>query len=161
MSPRVKESVWREFFVRQLIMFDDERARFLDAYFPDFGNGRSQADQQLSEYTQVLRQQLADGEEGWCGKVLIGSRVLISYLDDMSTDTLTIVSPHHAVLPEDGSGECPVSFLSPMGKQLLMKPCGELVHVQTPSGRLPVRIEQITLSEAALAAAGEGEQQAL
>lgn len=157
MSPRVKESVWREFFVRQLIMFDDERARFLDAYFPDFGNGRFQADQLLSDYTQVLRNQLAGGEESWSEKVLIGSRVRISYLDDMSTDILAIVSPHQAVLPEVGSGECPVSFLSPMGKQLLMKSCGELVHVQTPSGRLPVKIEQISLSQAALAA-GEAEQ---
>ncbi|MDF2936112.1 MAG: transcription elongation factor GreA/GreB [Paenibacillaceae bacterium] len=156
MSPRVKESVWREFFVNQLIMFEDERLRFLDAYFPDFGNGRSQADQLLSDYIQVLKSHLASEEENWCGKVLVGSRVIISYLDDMSTETLTIVNPHHAVLPEDGSGECPVSFLSPMGRELLMKPCGELVHVQTPSGRLPVRIEEIGLSETVLAA-GDGE----
>ncbi|MNC45801.1 transcription elongation factor GreA [compost metagenome] len=89
--------------------------------------------------------------------MLIGSRVWISYLDDMSTETLTIVNPHHAVLPEDNSGECPVSFLSPMGRKLLMKTCGELVQVDTPSGRIPVRIDRISLSEAALAA-GEGEQ---
>lgn len=156
MSPRVKGSVWREFFVRQLILFGDEKTQFLDAYFPDFGNGRSQADQLLSDYTQVLKSHLASEEENWSGMVLIGSRVFISYLDDMSTETLTIVSPHHAVLPEDGSAECPVSFLSPMGRELLMKPCGELVHVHTPSGRLPVRIDRISLSETALAA-GEGE----
>lgn len=157
MNPRVKGSIWREFFVRQLIMFDDERPRFLDIYFPDFGNARSQADQLLSDYIHVLKSQLASEEERWCEKVLIGSRVIISYLDDMSTETLTIVTPHHAVLPEDGSGECPVSFLSPMGKELLMKPCGELVYVQTPSGRLPVKIERISLSEAALAV-GEDER---
>lgn len=156
MSPRVKGSVWREFFVRQLIMLGDEKSRFLDAYFPDFGSGRSRADQLLSDYTLALKSLLASEEECWCRTVLIGSRVFISYLDDMSTETLMIVNPHHAVLPEDGSGECPVSFLSPMGRELLMKPCGELVHVNTPSGRLTVRIDRISLSEAALA--GEGEQ---
>ncbi|RAV03060.1 GreA/GreB family elongation factor [Paenibacillus sp. YN15] len=156
MNPRVKESVWRELFVRQLVMFDDERPRFLDAYFPDFGSGRSQADQLLCDYIEVLKSYLASEEERWCEKVLVGSRVCISYLDDMSTETLTIISPHHAVLPEDDSGECPVSFLSPMGRGLLMKPCGETVHVQTPSGKLSVRIDRISLSETALTA-GEGE----
>jgi transcription elongation factor GreA len=157
MNPRIKSSAWREFFVQQMVTFSDEKSRFLDAYFPDPTTGRTAADQLLSGYTQALESHLASEDDCWCDRVLIGSRVFISYLDDMSTETLTIVSPHNAVLSESDSGECPVSFLSPMGRGLLLKRCGEQVDVHTPSGRLQVQIDRISLSEKALAS-GEGEQ---
>lgn len=157
MNPRSGGSAWREFFVQQLVSFGDEKSRFLDAYFPDYTAMRIGADQLLSDYTGLLESLLSKRDEGLCEQVLIGSRVDITYLDDASTETLILASPHEVHSVETGTGAYRVSFLSPMGKSLLMKHSQDQTLVDTPSGKLRVRIDSISLSEDALGAGTERE----
>ncbi|MEK8132765.1 GreA/GreB family elongation factor [Paenibacillus filicis] len=128
----------REQYVHQLLTLGDERNRFLDAYFPDFGSKRTQTGKLLSSYTDGLQQLLASPGEAWTSTVLIGSRVTVTYLEDGISDTFTIVFPDEAD-PEAYR----VSFLSPVVQQLLLRKPGDVVAIETNLETLHVRIEHI------------------
>ncbi|MBP1996328.1 GreA/GreB family elongation factor [Paenibacillus eucommiae] len=128
----------REQVVYQLIVLGEEKNHFLDAYFPMHGKDRTHMDQFLSTYTRTVEEQLALTDLEVPAVVLIGSLVRITYLDDQSTDDYTIVYPNDAD-PEENR----ISFLSPVGRQLLLKKAGDTLTIATPSGTLQVRIESI------------------
>lgn len=141
MSPRSTGALWREGLIRQMIAFGDERSRFLDAYYPEYTNARLAADRLLSDYTRTLEELLKEkGEDALNRQVLIGSRVVITYLDDGSSETLMVSYPQAAALD---TGMYRVSFLSPTGRSLLMRHCGDEPVVDAPSGPLRIRIDQI------------------
>lgn len=128
----------REQVIYQLIVLGEEKNHFLDAYFPLHGKDRTQMDQFLSTYTRTVEEQLALPDLEVPAVVLIGSLVSITYLDDLSTDDYIIVYPNEAD-PEENR----ISFLSPVGRQLLLKKPGDALTIATPSGTLQVRIESI------------------
>lgn len=124
-------------FLKQLTILEEERIPFLDTYFPMHGNERIRMDQFLTDYVQTLRAFLAQ-PKAFTPTVLIGSEVSLTYLDEQTTDSLTIVFPH-----ETQPDQQQISFLSPIGRQLLMKKIGDVINIEIPSGLLPVRIDQI------------------
>lgn len=150
MNPRSASNAWREYLVRQMVVYGDEKSWFLDLYFPENGSSRMATDQLLSAYTRNLETLLSGADKGLCEQALIGSLVTISYLDDSSVETLLLVSPHEAAQHEDIPGVCPISFLSPIGRALLLKHCGEELFVDTPSGKLKLRVESIQQPDGSL-----------
>ncbi|SDD43462.1 transcription elongation factor GreA [Paenibacillus sp. UNCCL117] len=128
----------REQYVRQVILLGDERNRFLDAYFPDFGNKRTQMGKLLSSYTHTLERLLASPDEAWPAIVLIGSRVTVTYLEDGISDTFTIVFPD-----ESDPEQYQISFLSPVVEKLLLGKAGDILPVETNLETFHVRIDLI------------------
>lgn len=125
--------------IKQLVYFDEEKANFLNQYFPDFGPRRSAAERLIHEYVTAVEQLSAHFTPDLLHSiVLIGSELEICYLDDHFNDTFTIVFPHLAD-PDHNR----VSILSPLGYQLLLAKIGETRSLDVPSGQTDVRIEQI------------------
>lgn len=125
--------------INQLIYWDDEKIHFLNQYYPDFNQKRNMVDKVLSVYSSTLETILANLNEDTINSIaLIGSKLTIRYLDDQTTDYFTIVFPHRA-----DPGKNMVSFLSPMGFQLLMAKVNETYQLSVPSGEISVRVDAI------------------
>jgi transcription elongation factor GreA len=129
----------RSQLIAQLVYFDDEKYNFLDQYFPDFGPKRTAAEKWISDYIGILESILRNLTPDSLNRyVLIGSELTLKYADDGSTETYSVVFPH---LTDPDRNR--VSFLSPLGYQLLMKKSGDTCLLAVPSGELSVTIEQI------------------
>ncbi|CAH0117878.1 MULTISPECIES: GreA/GreB family elongation factor [unclassified Paenibacillus] len=126
----------------QLSYFKERKLEFIDTHYPQPEHpARAKTDSLLSRYTSRVQQLIEEtGESGLRSTdiVVIGSTVTICDLDTGGTDTLTICFPDQANI--DGGG---ISFLSPMGSQLLLAGKDETVTIEVPNGKLPIRIEQI------------------
>lgn len=134
--------------IEQLNVLGEEKSLFLDAFFPVHGIERSRMDQFLTGYVEFVKRQLALDTANPCNAVFIGSKVTIAYPDSGEVDELTIVYPGEA------DPDCNrISFLSPLGKQLLMRAAGDVATVEVPSG--PMRLH---IREASLACAADGKE---
>ncbi|MFD0676101.1 MULTISPECIES: GreA/GreB family elongation factor [unclassified Paenibacillus] len=125
--------------INQLVYFDEQKKDFLDQYFPNSAKERSKIELLLSVYSAALEKILGEfNEESLNSTVLIGSRMKISYLEDGFTDSYTIVFPHQA---EPNSNK--ISFLSPIGLQLLMAKINETYQLKISSGEIDVKLQEI------------------
>ncbi|MGF9698573.1 GreA/GreB family elongation factor [Paenibacillus sp. MABNR03] len=128
----------REMLVKQLITLGEEKRTFLDAYFDVREPERMQMDKLLSVYTEYLQKLLLGPDELLHSVVLIGSEIRFDYIDFHTSDTFMIVMPDDAD-PDTGR----ISFLSPVGRQLLLASKGEVRSVTIPAGSMRVRITEI------------------
>lgn len=71
-------------------------------------------------------------------QILIGTRVTLYYMDDGTEEGLTICFPEKTD-PDQGR----VSFLSPIGRQLLMNRRDEPIRLEMPIGPLDVIVRDI------------------
>jgi transcription elongation factor GreA len=125
--------------VNQLVFFDEEKIFFLMQYLPDDLNEQKKVEQVLTAYTTSLEKIINDGnKESLNSIVLIGSQVTLRYEDDGYEEQFTIVFPQKA----DPSKNW-ISFLSPIGLQLLMTRVNESYKFVVPSGLLGVQIQEI------------------
>lgn len=125
--------------ISQLVYLKDDKAHFLDQYCPAYGPERNRIDQALNAYTATIEKILSDfHDKALSSYVLIGSEVRLKFDEDGFEEAYTIVFPHQA-----DAGASQISFLSPMGSQLLLKKQGDRCRLQVPSGELQVTIEQI------------------
>jgi len=72
-------------------------------------------------------------------KVYIGTKVSVLYDEDNEVEEYIICFPEQSE-PDEGY----ISFLSPLGRQLLLKSIGEKVAIHIPSGELAVTIKDIS-----------------
>ncbi|MFP7296680.1 GreA/GreB family elongation factor [Neobacillus niacini] len=72
-------------------------------------------------------------------KVLIGTKVTVLYDEDDETEDYVICYPEQSD-PDTGC----ISFLSPVGRQLLFKNNGEKISLRIPTGVLSVTIKEIS-----------------
>lgn len=125
--------------IRQLLFFDEERNGFLNAYFPGNSKHKRHAEELISRYCAVLEQLLSDfNDEELNYRVLIGSRLNLHDLEHGTSDSFTLVFPAHTD-PLEGK----ISWLSPLGMQLLMAEARQDYNLEVPSGILRVRLDSI------------------
>jgi transcription elongation factor GreA len=127
--------------VEQLVFFDEQRIPFLDLHFAGKHNERQKANQWLDQYVstvETLLKETKDQETSLLPKVVIGSQVALQYVDDGLEESLTICFPEHTD-PDLGR----ISFLSPIGRQLLMNPVNEPVRLEMPMGTQEVIVRSI------------------
>ncbi|WP_054795645.1 GreA/GreB family elongation factor [Paenibacillus sp. EPM92] len=125
--------------INQLVYFDEEKFNFLNQYFPEHNVKRSTVEQVLAVYATTLEKIVADlTEENLNSVALIGSQLELRYLDDDSPESYTIVFPH---LADPNNNK--ISFLSPLGFQLLMAKSQETYRLDVPSGEIRLRVEGI------------------
>ncbi|MFE5323686.1 GreA/GreB family elongation factor [Paenibacillus sp. NPDC056579] len=122
--------------IRQLVYFDEERFHFLDHYFPSDKDKRK-GEMFLDEYTQKLEHIIAHFEEDALHSVaLIGSRIEMT--DEGFDDSFTIVFPHQAD-PDRNM----ISFLAPLGFQLLLSAQNDNKAIETPIGNSTVHVRNV------------------
>ncbi|GIQ67652.1 transcription elongation factor GreAB [Xylanibacillus composti] len=125
----------------QLDYFDQELISFLDHYIPQDAHRRSKVEQTLRVYTSVLEDLLENLTlSSLHSVVLIGSKIALYDMNDKTSEFFMIVLPHDAD-PDMNK----ISFLSPLGFQLLMARKGEAYNLETPSGIMRVRVDDIQL----------------
>lgn len=133
----------RNYLIQQLLFFDEHRSAFFDAYFPEPGKERSRVDKQIQSYVETLERLLvlddSTLQQALRSVVLLGSRVAISF-GDGADEAFTVV------YPTETDPDCNrVSFLSPIGSQLLLTSSGDELLLETPAGSDAVRIGEVSL----------------
>ncbi|MCM3781722.1 GreA/GreB family elongation factor [Neobacillus mesonae] len=129
----------RNQLINQLVYLDEDLPSFLDEYYPTLNKQRSIVENTLKKYASIIEGILTNFTDNNLNTfVLIGSKVTIQYLDDSTSESFVIVFPSNAE-PDKNS----ISFLSPIGLQLLMAQEKEVYDLDIPSGTIQIRVEKI------------------
>lgn len=127
--------------INQLVYFDEEFSEEfmkLSAGSAEKVVVQSLVDRYRSQVSQLLAaNDVQDRMDATI--VLIGCKVVIRYESDGQEDAYTIVLPNHSNIDEGH-----VSFLSPLGRNLLLRQAGDVVSVDSPAGVYQVRIMEVT-----------------
>lgn len=135
----------RKRLMEQISYLDEQRAPFLDMYFPHEKYAYQERERHkkfLDRYVSTVEtiiEQLEEATDFTLPKVLIGSEVSLFYSQYEEEETITICLPEKAD-PDLGY----VSFLSPIAAQILLRSQNEAVQLETPQGETEVVIQKIT-----------------
>ncbi|ALC92336.1 hypothetical protein AM500_23110 [Bacillus sp. FJAT-18017] len=138
----------KEYFIQQLVYIDENIKELTHHYLSstpvderkkDFYNTYS------LEVENLIKENQRNDSISSFQKVFIGTKVTVMYDDDNETEDYIICYPDESD-PDSGS----ISFLSPVGRQLLLKSVGEKVALKVPTGVLSVTIKEIEFAGQAL-----------
>ncbi|MDE5416028.1 GreA/GreB family elongation factor [Alkalihalobacterium chitinilyticum] len=136
----------RSKLINQLVYFDDELEQFLNVFVTAQTYNKSEVERRITEYSIALEKLIANfSEESLTSIVLIGSKIELLYLDENVIETFTIVFPYQANAEQDL-----ISFLSPVGFQLLLSQLNKKVILQLPSGETEVMVKKISFVNSGL-----------
>ncbi|WP_370224307.1 GreA/GreB family elongation factor [Cytobacillus sp.] len=132
----------KEYFIKQLT-FIDENYQDLNSLYVSSTPLKERKKDFLSIYVSEVEQYIAlcnqvPGEPP-LRKVLIGTKVTVLFDGEDDREDYYICLPDQSD-PDNGC----ISFLSPVGRQLLLKNLGEQTSLIIPSGQLDVVIENIS-----------------
>lgn len=138
-----------EYLSAQLAQIEEQKLALFQDFFSAYAPGAPVEDQaearlSLDGYLDRVRQLLTRARvvEGRCPPLpltLIGCDIQVEDLDRGHTDMFRVVSPYE-INPAAGH----VSFLSPMGRGLLLKEPGEVLEVRAPGGTFRYRVVSVT-----------------
>jgi transcription elongation factor GreA len=97
-------------------------------------------DQRRREIEAALKRAVIAGQST-ADVSAVGSMVKVTRLDNDTSNTWKLVGPHEA-----NAREQKISVESPVGKALIGRRPGDVVNVETPSGQLEFRIDEISQS---------------
>ena len=136
-NPQHKENL-----VRQMV-YIDEHIKELTSLYISYTPVQEQLKNFFHLYLLELEELLSADRKSslipFLPKVYIGTKVTVLYEEENDTEDFVICFPEQS----DPDSGC-ISFLSPVGRQLLLKEIGEKVMLKIPTGDLPVRINEIT-----------------
>lgn len=140
LNPKTHENL-----IQHLVNIEDAKTQLIDNYFPGVSVQRTEAIEMLDNYIaqldSLLQQvQVAENADPQFPMVVVGSRVTVRDMDTQETFTLRITPPFQDKFDSDD-----VSILSPVGKALLTKKVGDIVHIKTPGGAICYLVESINL----------------
>lgn len=129
----------------QLAEMKEGKNELLNKYFPELSSERNKAEELFTSYQEEITRLLKKTEKTKKFQVpfvTIDSEVEIEDLADGGEFTYRIVSPSRRSFK---NGE--ISFLSPVGRFLLLRKPGDEVEVQAPGGTFRYRIKKVRLRE--------------
>lgn len=144
MSPSFKAlDGTRTHLVNQLVFFDEQYPFFADTYLYGMpSRDRKMIDDLLQKYTARLISMLAADDTALQDMlyqvVLIGSGVKVEFEEDGSTDLFTVVYP-----TESDPDNNRISFISPIGRQLLCAECNSPLVLEVPDGTQRIHVREI------------------
>ena len=129
-----------EFFSRQLMMIDENIKELTNLYISSTPI-QERKKHFFSLYVMEVEELLKSKKKAFTNlpKVFIGTKVTVEYDEDGDTEDYFICFPEQSN-PDMGF----ISFLSPVGRQLLLKKIGEQISISIPSGELRVTIKEIS-----------------
>lgn len=138
-----------EYFSTQLAQIEEQKLALFQDFFSAYAPGAPTDDWAevrlfLEDYLHRVQELLARARvvEGRCPPLpltLIGCDIQVEDLDRGHTEMFRVVSPHE-INPAAGR----VSFLSPVGRGLLLKEPGEVLEVRAPGGTFRYRVVSVT-----------------
>lgn len=117
-----------------LVNFEEQMDSILDEYYPQLNQERLEVSGLLSKYNKKLEEvvtkiKTTEETDNTFPLVIVGSTVIIRDLSSQEIFSYSI------------SGPCPnsfdyddISYLSPVGRALLLKKVGDIISVKTPGG---------------------------
>ncbi|HHV72540.1 MAG TPA: GreA/GreB family elongation factor [Clostridia bacterium] len=145
-----KEVVSKEIFElleKHLVDIEEEGEQILEKYFPDITAERDSFTKLLTNYIKQLEKYISKYEvseraENNCPFIIIGSIVEVEDLESKEVEKYQIVSPFENNLEVDFDF---ASYLSPLGKALLLKKIDDKVEVETPMGKFTYKVKSIEI----------------
>jgi len=134
-----------EYLVKQLVEMEEGKSKILDDYFPELSIERSEMATFIEGYIKQIELLISNADRSQTTDnnipfVTIGSEVEIEDITDKEIFKYRIMSPFSGDI-EDGD----ISYLSPVGKSLLLKEIGNEVEVKAPGGLFRYLIKSIKL----------------
>lgn len=132
-----------ESLVAHLVELEDNKKMLVDKFFPEITKEREEFitlfDKYLKEINDLIKNATVREDSGQDFPfVTIGSQVTLKDLATGESETMRIVIPFNYEVDSND-----VSYLSPVGKSLLLKKVGDVVEVQAPGGKFKYEIEAI------------------
>ncbi|MGQ4666868.1 GreA/GreB family elongation factor [Metabacillus halosaccharovorans] len=132
----------KEHLVQQMVYIDENMKELTNLY-----NASTPVQEQLKNFFHLYLLELEEFLSAVqkssiipsLPKVYIGTKVTVLFDEENDTEDFVICFPEES----DPDSGC-ISFLSPVGRQLLLKKIGEKVMLKVPTGELPVIIKEIT-----------------
>lgn len=136
-----------DMLVKHLVDIEEEKEQLLKKYYPDATEEREAFEELINNYIKgiercIYNAKVTETTKKACPFVIIGSIVEIENLDYNEIEKYQIVSPFES--NSDPNVDF-ASYLSPMGKSLLLKKVKDKVTVETPIGRFAYIIKSIEI----------------
>ncbi|MCK6208460.1 GreA/GreB family elongation factor [Bacillus infantis] len=134
----------KESFVEQLVYIDENIQELTSLYVsstPVYERLKNFFNKYMLEVEDLIQRNRRNTIIPALPKVYIGTRVTVAYEEEDDTEEFVICFPGQT----DPDAGC-ISFLSPVGRQLLLRNRGEKVMLKIPTGELPVIIKEITFA---------------
>jgi transcription elongation factor GreA len=132
----------REDFLQQLVYIDENIQELMDLYIsstPVQDRIKHFYNLYILEVEELLKNNNKKRGISHFPKVYIGTKVTVWYEEDNEAEDYVICFPEQSN-PDLGF----ISFLSPVGKQLLLKTLGEKISLKIPTGDVSVTIKEIS-----------------
>ncbi|MGG1661051.1 GreA/GreB family elongation factor [Brevibacillus sp. NRS-1366] len=135
----------RNHLIRQLVFFDEQYSIFYDQYVRDYGKDKQIVDGLVKRYKETLEKLLSCEDEVLFKSLqeitLLGSSVKVLFEEDGFEESFTVVYPTD-IDPDNNR----ISFLSPIGRQLLLAGPEDSIILESPVGTNNVQIREIRFS---------------
>jgi len=131
-----------EFFSQQLVYIDENIKDLTNLYLsstPIQERIKHFFNLYVLEVEELMSKNRKKGCVSLFPKVLIGTKVTVLYDEDDETEDFVICLPDQSD-PDRGF----ISFLSPVGRQLLLRKLGEQLSLKIPTGDLQLTIKEIS-----------------
>ncbi|WNC12157.1 GreA/GreB family elongation factor [Brevibacillus brevis] len=132
----------RQQLIQQLVFFDEQYSLFFDHYVRDYGREKQIVDALVRRYRETLEELLAkdDGalSQSLQNVTLLGSSVRVHFEEDGYEELFTVVFPTE-IDPDQNR----ISFLSPIGRQLLLTAPRDMLVLESPVGKQQVQIGEV------------------
>ncbi|NWQ41434.1 GreA/GreB family elongation factor [Bacillus sp. EB106-08-02-XG196] len=132
----------RDYFIQQLVYIDENIKELTNLYLsstPIPDRLKHFFNLYVLEVEDLLKVHQKNNHISFFPKVLIGTKVTVLYNEDNEAEDYVICYPEQSD-PDTGY----ISFLSPVGRQLLFKNIGEKISLKIPTGELSVTIQEIS-----------------
>ncbi|MGN7470591.1 GreA/GreB family elongation factor [Brevibacillus sp. SAFN-007a] len=144
MNPSILQGT-RKHLIHQLVFFDEQYSLFFDQYVRDYGREKQMVDDCIQRYKQTLEQLLAKDDsalyESLKAVALLGSSVRVLFEEDGFEESFTVVFP-----TDSDPDHNRISFLSPIGRQLLLTAPHNRIVLESPVGRQQVLVREISFT---------------
>jgi len=144
-----------EMILNQLTKFEEHKDKLIDNYVEEFLIQRidlkSLFDTYIFHLDQLIQNMKVEAQPvSRLPFAIIGSEVELLNLTSNASEKFTITVPYQNTLAHNGA-----SYLSPIGKALLLKKVEEQVDVKTPGGLLSFEIREIVFPSPSLSLADQ------
>lgn len=140
-----------EMLIKHLVDVEDEKDRIIIEFYPNFTKERDSFQKLIGDYISGIESRIYNIEtketeeamETGLPFVIIGSKVEVENLTYNEAEAFQIISPF--TNESSINWDC-ASYLSPLGKEMLLKSIGDEVKIDTPAGKVIYKIKNIKLT---------------
>lgn len=130
--------------ITHLVNFEEQQESIIDEYYPQLNQERLDISQLIAKYNnqlgEIVKNIITTPEADYTFPcVIIGSEVTIRDLASKEILYYSISGPYY-----EGFNYDDISYLSPVGRSLLLRRVGDIVVVKTPSGLYKYELLSIT-----------------